>query len=134
MATFYYRSTRQLEPRPGTVWSTVYIRQDPTEHQRLLHWLVRIAEDIVGIAQIDADLAQWFCRPMPDFRKSTRGHYYSPEELITDMIDQLAHGRDITEAMIGRWNRLCEGTPWQIDLEATSGTRPPQQDPIVVFA
>lgn len=134
MATFYYRSTRRLEPRPGTVWSTVYIKQDPAEYDRLRDWLVHIAETIIDIARLDADCATWFVTPMPDFRKSSRGEYYSPQELITDMIDQMAHGRDITEAMIGRWNRLTEGTPWQIEFVAKPDTTQPRGVASALFA
>jgi len=124
MATFYYRSHKTMEPRIGVKYSTVYIRQDAQEYERLKSWLIRIAEDIISISQIDADCAQWFCQPMPDFRRSRKGEYYSPEDILTDMIDQMAHGRDLTEAMLGRWNRLTEGTPWQIDMIANADTTP----------
>ena len=124
MATFYYRSRKTLDPRPGVRYATVYIKQDHREHQRLLTWLVQIAENIISIGQIDPDLGQWFCSPCADFRRSSRGEYYSPEDILTDMIDQLAHGRDLPEAMLNRWNRLTENTPWQIDLIANSDTRP----------
>lgn len=124
MATFYYRSRRTLEPRIGTKYSTTYIKQDAAEHQRLQNWLVQIAEDILAISDVDMDCALWFITPMPDFRKSTRGQYYSPQDILTDMIDQLAHGRDLPEAMLGRWNRLTEGTPWQIELLPSSDTKP----------
>ena len=125
MATFTYRTKRTMEPRPGTPFITVYIKQDTAEYERLKSWLVEIAQDIIGISQIDADCARWFTTPMADFRRSRRGEYYSPEDIITDMIDQMAHGRDLTEAMLGRWNRLTEGTPWQIELIATQDTTPP---------
>lgn len=124
MATFYYRSRRTLEPRIGTRYATTYIKQDAAEHQRLQNWLVQIAEDILAISDVDMDCALWFITPMPDFRKSTRGQYYSPQDILTDMIDQLAHGRDLPEAMLGRWNRLTEGTPWQIELLPSSDTKP----------
>ena len=119
MATFYYRSLKKLDPRPGTKYSTTYIKQDAEEHQRLQAWLVQIAETILAIADVDPDCALWFITPMPDFKKSSRGQYYSPQDIITDMIDQLAHGRDLPEAMLGRWNRMTEGTPWQIEFVKT---------------
>ena len=56
---------------------------------------------------------------MPDFKKSQKGRYYTPEELITDMISQLAQGKDLPQSMVDRWNRLCEGTAWEIHLEHT---------------
>jgi len=127
MATFRYRSRKTMEPRVGVRYATVYIKQDIAEYERLKSWLVQIAQDIIAISQIDADCAAWFSTPMPDFRRSQRGEYYSPEDIITDMIDQMMHGRDLTEAMLGRWNRLTEGTPWQIELIATHDTTPPPQ-------
>ena len=127
MATFYYKSLRTLEPRVGSTYSTTYIKQSAQEHERLRNWLVQIAEDIIAISDVDMDCATWFITPMRDFRRSVRGQYYSPQDIITDMIDQLAHGRDLPEAMLGRWNRLTEGTPWQVELLPMSDTKPPQQ-------
>jgi hypothetical protein len=134
MATFYYRTTKTMEPRIGVRYATVYIKQDIAEYERLKSWLVQIAQDIISISQIDADCADWFTKPMADFRRSQRGEYYSPEDIITDMIDQMMHGRDLTEAMIGRWNRLTEGTPWHIELLSTHDTTPQPQVRSPLFA
>ena len=133
MATFYYRSHKTMEPRPGVKYATVYIKQDIAEYERLKTWLVQIAQDIIGIAQIDVDIADWFTRPMADFRRSQRGEYYSPQDIITDMIDQMAHGRDLTEAMMGRWNRLTQGTPWQIEWQSMHDTKPQPQHQSPLF-
>lgn len=134
MATFYYKSLREMEPRPGVRYSTTYIKQDIHEYERLKNWLVHIAESIIDISDFDADCATWFITPMRDFRKSHRGEYYSPQDIITDMIDQMVHGRDLSSAMIGRWNRLCEGTPWQIDLQPMSHTTPQHQVSRALYA
>jgi hypothetical protein len=53
---------------------------------------------------------------MSDFRKSVRGEYYTPQDLITDMLEQMIRGRDLPQSMIDRWNRLTDHTPWQIEL------------------
>jgi hypothetical protein len=120
MALFYYKRMLTLDPRPGMKSGTTYIKQSQEEYLRLRNWIAHIAEDIVGIIEIDPDLADWFTRPQADFRKKARGEYYSPEEIITDILHQMSLSRDVPEAMIGRWNRLCAGTPWQIDLEPMS--------------
>lgn len=133
MATFYYRTRREMEPRPGVRYSTTYIKQDAEEYERLRSWLVQIAEDIIAISAVDADCATWFITPMRDFRRSTRGQYYSPQDIITDMIDQMAHGRDLSEGMLGRWNRLTEGTPWQIELLPTADTNSKPQARTALF-
>ena len=116
MAQFYYKYIKEMEPRPGTKYATKYIKQSDQEHQRLQKWLVQIAETILDIANHDPSIAEWFVRPMPDFRRSSRGQYYTPQDLITDMLDQMIRGRDLPQAMIDRWNRLTDHTPWHIEL------------------
>ena len=105
-----------MEPRLGQKFATVYIKQTDLEHARLRNWLVQVAEHIIGACEINASLAEWFSSPHRDFKKSVRGEYYTPEDLLTDMITQLSLGRDMPEAMLNRWNRLVAGTPWEIQM------------------
>ena len=123
MARFEFTRLHEMPARPGVKYVTVYIKQSPEEHSRLTEWLTHTAQDILGILELDADLAQWFSQPHADFRRSRRGEYYSPEDLLTDMIHQLSLGRDLPQAMVDRWNRLCEGTPWAIDLEQATQSK-----------
>ena len=116
MAEFKYKRRQEMEPRPGQKFATVYIKQTDLEHARLRNWLVQVAEHILGACEINASLAEWFSSPHRDFRKSTRGEYYTPEDLLTDMINQLSLGRDLPEAMLNRWNRLVDGTAWEIQM------------------
>ena len=118
MAEFKYKRKQEMEPRPGHKFATVYIKQSDLEHSRLRNWLVQVAEHIIGVCEINASMAEWFSTPHRDFKRSTRGEYYTPEDLLTDMINQLALGRDLPEAMLNRWNRLVADTPWQIDMIA----------------
>ena len=120
MAQFYYTSLLTLKPRPGTKYATTYIKQTPEERLRFRTWLIGVAEDILGIVRIDPVLAEWFVTPLVDFRRSRRGEYYSAEDLVTDMLAQLAGNRDLPQAMLARWNRLCQGTPWQCDFVAAT--------------
>jgi len=116
MAEFKYKRKQEMEPRPGHKFATVYIKQTDLEHARLRNWLVQVAEHILGACEINASLAEWFSSPHRDFKKSVRGEYYTPEDLLTDMINQLALGRDLPEAMLNRWNRLVQATPWEIQM------------------
>jgi hypothetical protein len=116
MAEFKYKRKQEMEPRPGQKFATVYIKQSDLEHSRLRNWLVQVAEHILGACEINASLAEWFSSPHRDFKKRTRGEYYTPEDLLTDMINQLSLGRDLPEAMLNRWNRLVEGTAWEIQM------------------
>lgn len=124
MATFYYNSIKEMDPRPGVKYATRYIKQTRAEHRRLQAWLAEIAEVIIGIAQQDPQVAEWFSRPDPRFRRTDRT-YYSPEDLLTDMLDQMVSGRDLPQSMVDRWNKLTDTTPWQIQL--IQGT--PEQTP-----
>jgi len=116
MAEFKYKRKQEMEPRPGQKFATVYIKQTDLEHARLRNWLVQVAEHILGVCEINASMAEWFSSPHRDFKKSVRGEFYTPEDLLTDMINQLALGRDLPEAMLNRWNRLVESTPWEIQM------------------
>ena len=122
MATFYYKSIREMEPRPGVKYATRYIKQTEAEYKRLKEWLAKIAETIIDIANHDPQVAEWFVRPDLSFRR-TDGTHYSPQDLVIDMLSQMQKGRDLPQSMVDRWNRLTDTTPWQIHL--TQGT-PPQ--------
>lgn len=122
MTTLYYRSLRKLEPRPGVNYATVYVRQTPTEYEHTRTWIQNTAQAIVAAVDSDAELAEWFTRPQKSFRTSQPGRYYTPAQLITDLLNQVSLERDLTQAMIDRWNRLCHDTPWHIEL--VCGTRP----------
>jgi hypothetical protein len=122
MATFTYRYTQEMTPIGNRKYATTYIKQSHAEHARLQAWLVQVAEEIIGTCEHNVSLAEWFASPNRDFKKSQKGQYYTPEELITDMISQLAQGRDMTQAMVDRWNRLCSGTPWEIELTTHAQT------------
>jgi len=123
MAEFKYKRKQEMEPRPGQKYATVYIKQTDLEHTRLRNWLVQIGEHILGACEINASQAEWFTSPHRAFKKSARGEYYTPEDLLTDMINQLALGRDLPEAMLNRWNRLVADSPWQIDMIAEDHDR-----------
>lgn len=123
MPQFYYSTRRTMTPHSGQSYATVYLRQTPRQHQVLLTWLVSIAHDMIGACDRDPATAAWFNAPDRSFRKSQKGQYYSPGELLTDMIGQLNAGRDLPEAMLNRWNRLAQGTEWSIDLVLPSQSK-----------
>jgi len=116
MATFYYHSLKQLEPRPGVKYATVYRKQTREEYQRTFDWFCSIAQQLTDLADHDATVAEWMIRPQADFPRSRRHDFYSAQDLITDIVNQMSLGKDLPEAMTDRWNRLCHGTPWQVDF------------------
>ena len=116
-----------MDPRPGVNYATVYYKQSPDEHLRMKTWFLERAQEIYQVCATNPDLDQWFSSHLKRFRKSQRGQYYSSEDLLTDILGQLSRGDDLPEAMLGRWNRWCEGTPWTIEMtdqaRATPGYR-----------
>ncbi len=120
MATFTYRYRQEMDPIDNRPYKTIYIKQSHHEHARLKNWLVQIAEQIIGACEVNASAAEWFTAPLRDFKKSRKGQYYTPEELLTDMIQQLAQGKDMPQSMVDRWNRLCQDTAWEIHFEQST--------------
>ena len=123
MTRFTYKYKQEMDPIGSNPYRTVYIKQSHAEHARLKNWLVSIAEQIIGTCEINASAAEWFSSPMPEFRKSRKGQYYTPEELLTDMIQQLALGKDLPQSMVDRWNKLCQGTVWEIHFEQSKSSK-----------
>jgi hypothetical protein len=110
-----------MQPRAGRKYATIYIKQSHEEHQRLLTWLTERAQDIIAVCEHYPDMAEWFQRPARDFPRSGRRDFYTPEHILTDMIQQLSLGRDLPRAMWARWNRLTDQTPWTITMLGPQG-------------
>ena len=117
MPRFLYRSTRTMEPRPGVNYATVYYKQSPAEHERIKEWFADRAQEIMEVCAIDPGIDHWYSSNLPRFKKSQRGQYYTSEELLTDILGQLMRGNDLPDAMLNRWNRWCDGTPWCVELQ-----------------
>ena len=122
MPRFVYQTTRTMEPRPGVNYATTYFRMTEMQREAMTLWLASIGRDIEQVIQSDYEWYAWLNQPLKGFRKSKRGEYYTALEMLTDMLGQLVAGKDLPEAMVGRWNRLCSGTPWSIEL--TDQARP----------
>ena len=121
MSTFRYKRLHTMEPRAGRRYATIYIKQSHEEHARLLTWLTERAQDIIAVCDRYPDMAAWFQRPQADFPRSSRRDFYTPEDILTDMIQQLSLGRDLPRAMWARWNRLTDQTPWTITMLGPQG-------------
>ena len=119
MPQFIYSHRQEMPARPGVKYATVYIKQRREHREQLFEWITHVAQQTLVALAADPDLAEWFETPLRNFRRSQPGKYYSAQDLLTDMLAQLAQGRDLPEAMLNRWNRLTESTPWQIDLVDT---------------
>lgn len=117
MLQFEYRTRREMEPRPGRRYATVYLVQTPQQRSEMARSIGRCIEQLAA-AVPDNDVT--LDRPQRDFRRED-GTHYSATDILVDLWGQLRAGRDPTEAMIGRWNRLFEATEWQIEMRKSNG-------------
>lgn len=110
MAKFKYRSTREMEPRPGVKFATVYYRQTAAEYRRVQAHVEAVIADIIdgAIARNQTDL---LTQELKNFPRLGGRPNYSAADILMDMRDQLATGKDIASGILGRWNRLLEEFP-----------------------
>ena len=125
MAKFGYQNRRQMEPRPGVKYSTEYYQQTPQEFQRTLEHVQRTAARVAELCDSDPEYAAAAAEPQRAFRRSERGRYYSMLDIVGDMLEQMIAGRDIPSGMLGRWNRLFDGTGAELDMVPASELPPP---------
>jgi len=116
MPQFKYQDRLEMAPRPGRNYATVYVKQRPAERDRLHAWLRQTGSDIAQVCQRRSDLETWFCNPDARFRRRETAGYYSPAELLHDLLSQLDENKDLPEAMLNRWNRWCSDTEWEIEM------------------
>ena len=135
MPQFTYKTTRQMEPRPGVFYSTIYYKQDSADYNLFRDWIVNVAREITAVTDADPAMHYWWYAPNKAFAKSIRSDYYSPGELLTDLLSQIVAGKDITKSMLDRWNRLCEGSPWEVTfVQASHAKRPVDPRSVSMFA
>ena len=115
MAQFRYISERHMDPKPGRSYATIYYHQTPDQRDDLLDHVRSVIGDIVSAAQADPADIHMLQQPLPGFRRTHQANY-SAVDIMTDMLTQLESGRDLTQGMLGRWNRLFGSTPAEIDI------------------
>ena len=116
---FQYTSKKTMEPRPGTNFATVYYKQTQAQYSELRAHVYRVAAEFNAVCDSDLDYYRWATTPLKGYKKSVKGEYYTPMEIVTDMLDQFTHQKDLPSGMLGRWSKLFADTPW--DIQMTSG-------------
>jgi len=124
MAEFKYKTVKHMQPRPGVKYATDYYKQSRTEYTRLDEHIRSVMEQVITAAR-DQGLIVDLELPLPGFPRTNRQPNYSALDIMTDMLDQFDHERDLPSGMLGRWNRLFEANPaFQIDLVEDSPPNP----------
>ena len=122
---FGYTTRREMEPRPGRRYATIYYRQSAAERARTQAFVERTIQRIGQLALETPGGLEALNEPMPNFqRRETRGAY-SAFDVLNDMFQQMRSGKDIPSGMLGRWNRLLEPYDLTIDMVLESELPPP---------
>jgi hypothetical protein len=111
-----------MEPRDGVAYHTTYYRQTADQRRQLTKHFVEVITEITEYLDQNPHYLDWAQDyGLKGFPKSTGGKR-SLWDIMTD-IAQEARGRkrdgqlkDYAKAPIDRWNRLFEGTEYQVYL------------------
>jgi hypothetical protein len=113
---FGYTHRREMDPRPGRKYSTVYYKQSARERARTQRHVETVIQRLGDRVLENPGSEQALLEPMPGFqRRETKGAY-TAMDVISDMFEQMTSGKDIPSGMLGRWNRLFAGTGLEIDM------------------
>ena len=115
MAMIYeITSTRQMDPRPGVRYATVYNRIRPATRRQMLRDIQVVMDEIVDQCDLENDYPIVY--PLRGFPRTNGQPNYSAGQIMTDLKQQLESGKDIPNAMVDRWNRLFGDWP-EIQIE-----------------
>lgn len=124
---FGYTHRREMEPRPGRKYSTVYYKQSARERARTLQHVETVIQRLGDRVLENPGAEETLLEPMPGFqRRETKGAY-TAMDVISDLFEQMRSGKDIPSGMLGRWNRLFAGTGLEIDMVIESELPPPTE-------
>jgi len=123
MKQFEYIEVKVMPKRADGLASTYY-RMTYQEKQRLKDWINTIVDEITEVCLAKAEWGEFVMQPLEirgprGFAKAVKGEYYSPAEIIGDLVGKLNKGQDPLDSMLGpngRWNRLFADTEFAIDL------------------
>lgn len=116
MPQFRYTQVRHMDPRPGRTYATSYYKQTPAEYQRTQQHVQATHDALLAAAGTDPDLQAWLTQGLRGYRKSQAGEYYTPMEIVTDLLSQFRMKKDVPSGMLGRWHKLFADTDYDIDM------------------
>ena len=129
MKTIRYQKMTKMEPRDGVRYSTTYVKQTLEQRKELTRHVRQVVTEIADALEGDELLMEFALTPLKGF-KTTQGANRSIKDLLTDMVNEGAGKtkqglpKDFALAPIERWNKLFEGTDYEISLVQTFGPAP----------
>lgn len=124
-----YQKKQTMEPREGVSYATTYLKQTLEQRKVLCRHIKEVITEVAGAVEGDSELNDFIRQPLKGFR-TTQGVNRSVADIITDMANE-ARGKtkknlpkDFAMAPIDRWNKLFEGTDYEITLVQTYDAQP----------
>ena len=124
MKTIRYQKMNKMDPRDGVKYSTTYVKQTLVQRKELCRHIKTVVTEISYAIENDEELSDFVRTPLKGF-KTTTGHNRTLTDVLTDMITEakgkMKNGlpKDFALAPIERWNKLFEGTDYEVDLKQT---------------
>jgi hypothetical protein len=116
MAIFRYRRTKEMAPREGVKYATTYYQQSSDEYVRTRAHIRQVAGEILEYIEANPSWLEFVQQPLQGFPRTEGQANYTIEDILTDMLNQTNTDKDIPSGMLGRWNRLFDGTEYDIEM------------------
>jgi hypothetical protein len=122
--SFYYHRIDQMEPREGQKFATRYLKQSPQHRTQLVRHIRDCSNEIIDYLEDHPEEMAWHTStPLKGFPKTGGQKNRTTWELVTDLCQEAAGTKrdgtpkDFAMAPIERWNKLFDGTDYEIFLE-----------------
>ncbi len=119
-----YEKMVRMEPRPGTTFSTIYVKQTAAQRLVLTKHIEQCVRELIQVVTVNADWQSWITVPLKEY-KTTSGVNRSCLDIINDLFEE-SRGRkkngelkDYALAPIDRWNKLFKDTDYAFELVRT---------------
>lgn len=106
MAEFIRTSVRQMDPRDGQRFATVYIRLAPGQRRRMTEFVQSTMMEI--LEECLRQDSYPVCEPLRGFPRTQGRENYTAADIMQDLLVQLQAGKDVAQAQVYRWNKLFE--------------------------
>lgn len=123
MKTVYYDKIEQMQPREGVEYATRYLKQQAQHRRQLTRHVRDCTQEIMDYLEDNPDLMKWHeDTPLRGFKKTQGQRNRTTMEILADMINEAKGHRkngelkDYAMAPIERWNKLFQGTDYEIKL------------------
>lgn len=124
MKTIRYQKLIKMDPREGVKYSTTYVKQTLDQRNELCKHIKKVVVEIADAIEGDDALLDFIRTPLKGFKTST-----SQNRCITDILSEMVNEakgkqrngfpKDFALAPIERWNKLFQGTEYEINLIQT---------------